>query len=192
MIVRTHLSFDKELRSNDKWLLIGGSTLIIVGIPLLVNFYLPLYLLNWVLTICYLIVSAVTLTQAFKFWFRKPLGFVLHLLGALLYLIVAAVFFANTWIFIYPALPILLVLFLISFTVLGTFRIYIAYTQVFRYGWLWTAYCGIINIISVPILLFCLTKFPFAALLITTGADVLATGVAFLALGIFANQRFHQ
>lgn len=183
-----YTNFKTELLSSTKWLMFAGFIDTILGILLLISFYLPIQTLNIVLIIAYLIIAIICMLQAFFFWFRKIGGLVLHLGASALYFALALLFFASEHYNIYNALYVCLLLLVVAYVITGIFRIYVSIAEHLHFGWLFTFYCGLIDLFMAVLILIGINRFPYSALIVATGADILFTGIALIALSFGSQQ----
>lgn len=171
--------FQIELKENSTWLIMAGAFLIIISLALIASvaefeyqFFIGLMILAAGLTL---------VVHSFKFWYKKYIGFFMHLASGLLYSIIGTAIIMEHSIYLNNLLILLLFAYLLS----GIFRIKVATTEGLDYlGWGWTFLCGIINIILAVVILALKNKSsPLALIGYVTATDILFTGLAIFWLG---------
>ena len=175
----------KEIQVKWRWLLPTGFTLAILGICTIIA---TLSHLKVVYSLCglFLILSGILIIiHAFKFWWKKYLGFILHLLSGSFYILIGEIYIAQVILDIATVTLILA----IAYIAMGIFRIILGINQrETSLAWDITLITGMINLLLSSLILL---RWPLANLSTTgviIGVDLLFTGLSLFTLG-FVGQK---
>jgi uncharacterized membrane protein HdeD (DUF308 family) len=172
--------FENELKNHYKWLIFSGLLLCILSTcAASIHFVEKKNIISFIL---FLTISAVILIHSFKFWYKKYIGFFLHLTSAFVYTAVGFYILMPNSLFH----VILLYVLFISFLSSGLFRLNISSSQGITYlGWGWTFLCGIVNLVLFFTIIFSLnTTSPAGVIETTSLIDIYFTGLALFGLGL--------
>lgn len=177
-------SFKQELTQNKTWLKIAGIVLSLVGLLLCLLTLLALTHYTLYVSVLLVLTCIVLFIHSFRFWYRKPLGFVMHIGAGILYLLFATIFYFHiTFRFVYIALLCL------AYFLMGCFRLFVGFDQwSAHHGWSLTVLCGAVNIFLSMLGLLYFYNISIGLIILAIGTDILLTGLALLALS-FAPKR---
>lgn len=179
-----------EVFGHMRWLRFAGFVLSLLGIatvvipivaPMMPALH-PIAVLAGLLGVS----GAIYFAHALAFWRNKWLGFTLHMLAGTVYLTVAYI------IYLYPLadISILAVTLIISYLIVGVFRIFTAMAQgIANLGWGWTFLCGIVNIGLAFLIWTELSTIGVGLMGLIIGTELLFTGWALFMLGANARRK---
>ena len=176
-------NYQKELKNNYYWLIVAGVSLFMLSIFIAIYSFRSKNM--HIISAFFSIAGIIMLIHAFKFWYRKKLGFILHILSAIIFLMISASLLINKLLFY----KILLYILTLSFFTSGLFRIILGFKEKSKIEeWFWTLVCGLVDLLLLFLILFnIMTPIPYIYLVYTAATDIFFTGIALFALGVGYN-----
>ena len=177
----------EEVLNHSRWLRFVGFVLLCLGLVTMTVPLMPMSALHSIAVLSGLLaVSGVLyLLHAAVFWQQKWLGFSLYILAGVVYATVGYLMF------VYPLanLQWLAQVLIVSYVILGVFRITMAMAQGLAYlGWGWTFVGGVINLLLALFISTQLSIITTELLGLTISIEFLFTGWALFRLGVNARR----